>query len=131
MGTEFTHLPAILLVTSGQTSCLPTREWLRDSRFRTWEAVNVFEALEGISDFTLRSRPDVILLSVESVKDDFHLLSELLLNGGTDELEFPVFALSDCGSLIDRSGLFEGGLAEIKEKLEKIVPVRAATAGTL
>jgi hypothetical protein len=128
---EFKHLPVILLVGNDRQKYFFAQEWLKQSRFKTWEAVNVFDALEGISDFTLRSRPDVILLRVESVKDDFRLLSELLLNGGMDELEFPIFALSDRGSLVDRSGLFEGGLAEIKEKLEKIVPRRTTAPGTM
>jgi hypothetical protein len=127
MNAEFKHLPAILLI-SGQASCLPAREWLRDSRFRTWEAMNVFDALEGISDFTLRSRPDVILLSVESVIDDFQLLSGLLLHSEMDELEFPIFALSERKPGIKDRNVFEGDLAEIKAKLEEIVPKTLAAA---
>jgi hypothetical protein len=126
MNTEFKHLPAILLVGGGQTSCLPARERLRDSRFRTWEARNVFDALEGISDFTLHSRPDVILLSVESVLDDFQLLSALLLHSEMNELEFPIFALSECNFEIKNDNVFEGDFAEIMAKLEELVPNTSA-----
>jgi CheY-like chemotaxis protein len=125
MNTDFKHLPVILLVDSAGSVGIPAREWLQQSRFQTWEAMNAFEALEGISDFTLRSRPDVILLSVESVKDNFRLLSELLLQGGVDELEFPIFALSGCNAPIKDVALFEGDLAEIEAKLEEMVPMAA------
>lgn len=131
MNTDFKHLPVILLVESPKSGHIPAREWLQQSRFRTWEAMNVFEALEGISDFTIRSRPDVILLNVESVKDNFNLLSELLLQGGMDELEFPIFALSGCNPLIKDVALFEGDLSEIKIKLEEMVPMAAAAANSL
>jgi hypothetical protein len=126
MNTDFKHLPVILLVDTAKSSCIAAREYLQQSRFRTWEAANVFEALEGISDFTLRSRPDVILLGVESITDDFQLLSELLLHGGIDELEFPIFALSGGSPLIEDVALFEGDLAEIEAKLEEMVPMAAA-----
>lgn len=125
MDSDFKHLPAIILVHQGRNGFFRTKKWFEKSRFRTWEAMNVFEALEGISDFTLRSRPDVILLSVESITDDFQLLSELLLHGGMDELEFPIFALSGCNSLIEDVALFEGDLAEIEAKLEEMVPMAA------
>lgn len=126
MNAEFKHLPAILLVSGGQSSCLPARELLRDSRFRMWEAMNVFDALEVIADFTLHSRPDVILLSVESVVDDFQLLSALLLHSEMDELEFPIFALSDYSFGIKDENVFEGNFAEIMAKLEELVPKTSA-----
>ena len=126
MDSNFKHLPAIILVDQEKTLFFLTKEWFKNSRFQTWEATNVFEALEGISDFTVRSRPDVILLSVESITDDFQLLSELLLHGGMDELEFPIFALSGGNPMIKDMALFEGDLAEIEAKLEEMVPMAVA-----
>jgi CheY-like chemotaxis protein len=128
MNTNLKHLPVILLVDRTKSSCMPAREWLQESRFRMWEAMNVFEALEGISDFTLRSRPDVILVNVESVRDDFQLLAALLLHGDLNELEYPVFALSESASAGENSEIYEGDLTQITAKLEEIVPKTSAAA---
>lgn len=53
------------------------RQWFEDSRFSTCEASNIFEALEQLSDFTLRNRPDVVLLDVDCCEDDLPIVQNV------------------------------------------------------
>jgi DNA-binding response OmpR family regulator len=62
------------------------RQWFEDSRFATYESSNVFEALEQLSDFTIRKRPDVVLLDVDCCEDDLSIVREVS--------DLPVMALS-------------------------------------
>lgn len=124
MNAYLKHLPVILLIDKDGQNRFPAKEWLKESRFRTWEAMNVFDALEGINDFTLKNRPDVVVLNVESMLRDFELLVGLLLNGKPDESEFPIFALSGGERMIGAADIFEGDLAELKAKLEELVPAQ-------
>jgi len=124
MNKEFKHLPAIILINKARRSYGQTKKRLHASRFRTCEAVSVFDALESISDFTLRDSPDVVLLDVDSVKDDFNLLTEILLHSAGGEMEFPVFALRDANARTENADLIEGDIAQIEAMLEEIVPYR-------
>ena len=124
MNKEFKHLPAIILLNRARRGYGQTKERLHASRFRTCEAVSVFDALESISDFTLRDRPDVVLLDVDSVTDDFTLLTEILLHNSGGEMEFPVFALQDADGPIDSADIIKGDIAQIEAMLEEIIPQR-------
>jgi hypothetical protein len=122
MNTHLKHLPAILLITKDQRDRVPEKEWLKQSRFRTWEAMNVFDALEGMTDFTLKNRPDVVVLNVESMRMEFELVLGLLLNGTANESEFPIFVLSGEPRMIRNDDVFEGDFTEIVAQLEELVP---------
>lgn len=128
MSVKYRYLPAILLIEKEQSTCTPAHEWLRTSRFRTWEAMDVFDALDGISDFTLEWRPDVVIMNVESVSDTFELLNILLRQNVKGELEFPIFALADSEPGVKVRNLFAGDLSQIRAKLEEIVARPAAAA---
>lgn len=122
MSTNLQHLPAILLITKDQQERSSAKEWLKQSRFRMWEAMNVFDALEGMTDFTLKNRPDVVVLNVDSLALDFHLVVELLLDGRANGAEFPIFALSNEGNPSSTRDIFEGDFDQIKAKLEMLIP---------
>lgn len=100
------------------------REWFENSRFATCEAADVFEALEGLSDFTTDSRPDVVLLEVESCEEDFQLIQDTIEpSSGVDQM--PIFALSsnpaNFRSTTDR-GCFRGSLGQVAIHLDKLIP---------
>lgn len=122
MDAHLKHLPAILLIAKDQHDRVPEKELLKQSRFRTWEAMNVFDALEGMTDFTLKNRPDVVVLNVESMLMDFELVLGLLLNGTANESEFPIFVLSGEPRMIPNDDVFEGNFTEIMAQLEELVP---------
>lgn len=123
MDAHLKHLPAILLIAKDQRGGISEKEWLKQSRFRTWEAMNVFDALEGMTDFTLKNRPDVVVLNVESMPMEFELVLGLLLNGTANESEFPIFVLSGEPRMIRNDDVFEGDFTEIIAQLEELVPL--------
>jgi hypothetical protein len=122
MDAHLKHLPAILLIAKDQYDRVPEKELLKQSRFRTWEAMNVFDALEGMTDFTLKNRPDVVVLNVGSMLMDFELVLGLLLNGTANESEFPIFVLSGERRMIRNDDVFEGEFTEIMAQLEELIP---------
>jgi len=98
------------------------KRWFQKSRFLTCEADDIFHALEEISDFTIRQRPDVILLEVESMKDGFQLAKRMTqtLSG---QGETPIFAFSASGKVLGDCECFDGNLARLEAKLNFMIPL--------
>jgi hypothetical protein len=61
----------ILLLDGGSASRGRVRRWLTDRGFITWEAKDVCHAIEEVSDFTVKRRPDVVLLEVPAIPECF------------------------------------------------------------
>lgn len=99
----------------------PVRRWLKGSRFNTCEAENIFEAMEIISDFTDRQRPDVVLLAVDSPADEFAAFRSFV-QSGPEDCEHAIFTLCDDGETVSSSDCFEGNLAEFATRLEGLIP---------
>lgn len=119
------HYPVILLMDgSGGTDQVAVKNWLEQSRFRICEALDIFGALETLSDFTTRERPDIVLLEVESPVTDFPMLRQLVQNVPGD-IQHPIIAFSNTGKRIDDEGCFEGDLPQITAQLETIIPKNA------
>lgn len=71
--------PVILLLDDGSPEDAEfVRGWLDASRFNACEAPDVFGALEEISDFTLGTRPDVILLNVSRKGPELGLINAMV-----------------------------------------------------
>src|SRR5689334_20737716 len=112
--TQTPH-PVILLIDGNGSKNKSVKNWLRKSRFLTCETTDVFQALEEISDFTMRSRPDVVLLEVESLSEDFFFVKEVIqTSGGRDATS--IFALSESGKKVTDNECFEGNLNQVKAK---------------
>src|SRR5688572_31024174 len=78
MKTARQHPPVILLLgerTAGNNSF---DEWLAKSRYSALEAVDVFQVLEHVCDFTQRDRPDVVFLHVDPVDADIQFMQTLV-----------------------------------------------------
>lgn len=97
------------------------KEWLDESPFITNESTNFFDLLEDLSDFTMRSRPDVVLFEAKSLKSDYFLLRQMM-KSYTENDEFPILALSDSGKVVNDKLCFEGNFAEVKAQLTKVLP---------
>lgn len=122
MNLHQTHPSVILLMDNGATiDHAPVRRWLKGSRFNTCEAENIFEAVEIISDFTDRQRPDVVLLEVDSPAAEFAAFRSLVQNG-TEDCGHAIFTLRDDGETGSSSDCFEGSLAELATRLEGLIP---------
>lgn len=121
------HTIILLLDGNSATDNNHIKEWLKKSRFLTNETTDIFQALEEISDFTVRSRPDVVLLEVNSLKEEFSLIQKMMqsLSG---KCEYPIFALTDTGKIINDNKCFEGNLDQVKARLDKMIPKAAHAA---
>jgi DNA-binding response OmpR family regulator len=113
-------MPVIVLMdkeTSGEHSQI--RTWLEHSRFSTFEASNVFEAFEEISDFTIESRPDVVLVDVDSCEDDLPIVRNIAAMS-----DLSVMALSG-KSASDSAGpgkYFHSSFGQMASQLDKLIP---------
>jgi hypothetical protein len=106
------------------------RRWLKKSRFSTIEVSDVFQALEEMSDFTIRSRPDVIVMEVASLSEDFRIIKNIVQISSSDIHECPIFAFSSSGEIAGDKENFQVNLHQLEAKLDEIIPklsyVRAA-----
>lgn len=103
------------------------KEWLDESPFITNESTDFFDLLEDLSDFTMQSRPDVVLFEAKSLKNDYFLLRQMM-KSYTEDDEFPILALSDSGNVVNDNFCFEGNFAEVKAQLTKVLPRTLAAA---
>lgn len=127
MGRTYTHQSVILLLDEKAEDNSYIKQRFQESRFLTFEATDIFQALEDISDFTVRSRPDVVLLEVASLSEDFLFVSEMVQTSlGKDQLA--IFALSDTGKIVNSKECFEGNLMQLEAELDKMIPKFAHTA---
>jgi len=112
------HVPVILLMdkrTSADRS--DVENWFSNSRFSTCEASNVFEALEELSDFTIKQRPDVVLLNVDSCGSELSLMRDM---AGMEDLT--IMSLSALGGWLATDGCFHGNLGQLATHLDKLIP---------
>jgi hypothetical protein len=54
------------------------KKWLHDRGYLAWEANDVCHAIEELSDFTVESRPDVVMLAVQSLEDNYAVIRDAL-----------------------------------------------------
>jgi hypothetical protein len=124
MGTATQHSPVILLLgqrTSGQNQ---VDEWLAASRYSACEASDVFQALEQVSDFTQRDRPDVIFLHVDSIGSNHEFL-QMLVATAPDEPDIPIIDFAETPkSSADET--FDKAIAGLACKLDEFIPKRDA-----
>jgi hypothetical protein len=97
------------------------KKWFENSRFLTSEATDIFQALEIISDFTIRQCPEVVLLDVDSGAEDFSFINKMV-SAMTLDGEISILALSETGKNIKHKNYFEGNFAEVRMQLDKIMP---------
>jgi hypothetical protein len=127
MNNKINHQTAIVLLDKKSAENDFIKQWLEQSSLLTNEITNIFQALEDISDFTVRSRPDVILVEVDSLKNEFSLIQEMM-RFFTDKECFPIMALSDGNKIVNDKECFEGNFAQVKAQIEKLLPQTARAA---
>jgi CheY-like chemotaxis protein len=109
------QMPVIVLMdkeTSNDQAMI--RQWFEESRFSTCEASNVFEALEHLSDFTIGSRPDVVLLDVDCCEDQLPIVREVS--------DLPVVALSGKVNGTKDDKYNHASFGQVVSRLNKLIP---------
>lgn len=122
--------PLILLVDELTEDGNSIKNWLSDQSYETLEAANIFEAIEEISDFTVRECPDVILLSVNPLSTDLKAVEEMFDDAsGTDEL--PLYVLSKTLKITGRKSRLAENIGQLQIKIKEILPKAVRTAGNI
>lgn len=98
------------------------RNWLEKSRFLSQEAIDIFQAIETISDFTNTYRPEVVLLEVESVSDDLPMLQQIVACT-SGEIQIPFMAVTETKNKFGGSkNYYFGNLTQLENKLDQMFP---------
>lgn len=72
----------LLLMEPRSSTSVDLRDWLKSKGFVAWLAKDFSHAIEELSDFTVKTRPDVVLLEVSPLNECFKTLSESLCGPG-------------------------------------------------
>jgi DNA-binding response OmpR family regulator len=116
------HTPVILLLENGASDDGNfIRQWLSDSRFMTCEAYNAFEVLEEMSDFTVRERPDVIILNVESPNNDLQAIRDIV-KCGFDHPDPAIICMSHSADATGADDFYAPNVRQVAARLEKLLP---------
>lgn len=89
------NLPAILLVDRSASELGLTAQYLSGRGLCYSEAWDIYTAVNDICDFTQESRPDVIVVNVDSVSESYQILTLLLSQGTLGRMEYPVFTVAE------------------------------------
>ena len=119
---EHSHAPVILLL-DGKANLVngPIKSWFRESRYSTCEAHDLLSILEDLSDFTVRERPDVFLLEVDSLLDDLCSIKQFMQSTSADS-QIPIFAVAP-NDKSKHDDCFVGSLQQVKDKLDSVIPM--------
>ncbi len=122
------HPPILLLLdgsTAGDTSSI--KLWFENSRYLTWEAADIFDAIEEISDFTVQNRPDVVLIETSSRYKDTHFI-RTLVESLPGDAHMPVIDFPEFGHSADGDASLEKSLARLDSRLDQLIPSQSAVA---
>lgn len=102
-------LPVVLMIDRGLVADRNAlAEWLSNSRFSSCDAVDIFEAIEEIADFTVRKCPDVIVLNYEPGSQNMDLVRSVF---GSEVIKFSN----------------KGDLSAVVERLDTLIPETITT----
>jgi CheY-like chemotaxis protein len=120
------HPPVILLLGERTRGSDSIDRWLAESRYSVIEAADVFQALEQISDFTLRDRPDVVFMHVDPMANGLEFV-QTIVTTAADEPDVPIIDFAD-GPKARDAAEFEKALAGLACRLDEFIPMHH-TAG--
>lgn len=84
MNNDHNNRTMILLLERGECGN-EVAGWLSENGFITWKAYDVCHAIEELSDYTVRHRPDVVMLEVTSLPQRFDALRNVLSQSTGDD----------------------------------------------
>lgn len=102
----------LLLLDKACAPCNSVRAWLTDNGVVAWAANDVSHAIEELSDYTVMTRPDVVVLEVQSLQSSYDTLCTAFGPVGGDG-DVRVVALSDKIQR-HRDPFFADDLADLK-----------------
>jgi len=113
--TKERSLPVVLMIDKGLTAeRRALAEWLNNSRFSACDAVDIFDAMGEMADFTVKQRPDVIILDCEPCRENIDLVRSVFDSEVLKLSKKPLRSGRDC---------FEGDLSAVTARLDTLIPV--------
>lgn len=115
-----------MLLESGTPSVPYIRQWLARSGYVAWHAADISDAMEELLDFTVRVRPDVVLLEVQTLPQCFETLQAAFSMSANQEVT--VFGLMGTTSEAPAGRFFAKNLEELRSLImtEHSLPVSRA-----
>lgn len=121
MGNAESAGPVIVMIEADDRENI--HKWFEDSRFHVFDAVNIFDALEAMSDFTVRDQPDVVLLNVDCCDEDLPVIRSTY-EAVTSHCAPEVMAVRKTDSRRLPGKCYEGDLAHVAARLDRMIPTR-------
>lgn len=114
------HQPVILLIDRQARENRLLKQWLQANEFCIHVATDIFEAIEEITDFTVRRCPDVILLEIDASARDF--VEEMFQTStGASEIQIISFSL-ETPAQSRRSKSQAGNITQLKTTFNEVLP---------
>ena len=120
------HSPVILLLAKQSITSDSLDRWLEESRYRAWEASDVFQLLDQLSDYTVRKRPDVVFLHVGATSEEQDFIRSLI-EAGTSESGRRVIDLVTA-STPDATRDIDMTISTLEDQLDQFIPQQNAAA---
>lgn len=120
------HSPVILLLAKHSPVSDPLDRWLEESRYRAWEASDVFQLLDQVSDYTVRNWPDVVFLHVGSTVEEQDF-TRSLIEAGTGEAGLPVIDLVSASASRTPCDV-DSTISTLENQLDRFIPQQNASA---
>lgn len=127
--TSINQHPPILLLIDGSIAgdAISIKQWFENSRYLTWEASDIFDAIEEISDFTVQNRPDVVLIETNSRYKDTVFI-RTLVESLPGDAHMPVIDFPEFGHSADGDPTLETSLERLNIRLDQLIPAQSAVA---
>ena len=110
----------VVLLEGDSSARANVRQTLSDDGIRAWEANDVCHAFEELSDFSVKARPDAVLLGVPSVDESFDALRAAFeLMWDTDEIT--VLGLCEGKAAVPRKPLVAASVNQLKKIIHQEV----------
>ncbi len=108
----------LLLVEPQCSKSVALRDWLKHKGFLTWWANDVSHAIEELSDFTVKNRPDIVMLEASPLTESLHALREGLC-GPEGQDYVSVVAMSDRGPQSLSERFFATDFAQLEAMIHR------------
>ena len=115
-----TRKRVLLLVEPGPSGSNDLTPWLTDRGMRTWCASDVSHAIGELLDFTVRNRPDVVMLKASPIADCLRELT-MSVGGLFGNTCVSVVAMSNSGTLSRTEPFFATNFAELETMIDREV----------
>jgi DNA-binding response OmpR family regulator len=111
----------VLLVDTDSNMDGAARKWLEENGYVSWLAHDVCQLFEELSDFTVRTHPDVVLMAVSSLPECFEALQHSIrLSANKSDLK--VVGLCGKRNKLSRRRYFASDLDQLQTIMHREVP---------